>query len=102
MPKKQFCICLALSVLLIVVLLILFMTCDSNKESFCNCLGMSYQTCADPARLQYLYKNGMTENDIQQNGFNGRIAAPYDAAAPLLDMVPSRKMCRYGRKYDGK
>lgn len=85
-------LCTIVVILLIVVVLVLVLKEYKEKkaETFCNCLGMSYQTCADPAVLQQAYKEGMTENDIPPNGYNGRVSMPYDAAMPMLNNLPSR------------
>jgi hypothetical protein len=94
MSKKQLSVCIFVVILLVIMLLVLFLKKSKKPEGFCNCLGMSYQTCADPATLQYLYKTGMTENDIPQNGYNGRVSMPYDAVMPLLNSLPSRTGCK--------
>lgn len=90
--SKKFSSCILVVVLLLLVLiLVLFDKNETRKaEGFCNCLGMSYQTCPNPTKLQFLYKHGMTENDIPPNGYNGRVAMPYDAAMPALNSLPSK------------
>lgn len=91
MSKKQLCTCAIAAILLVIALILLFK--QTKRENFCNCMGMSYQTCADPAMLQNAYNMGVTENDIPPNGYNGRVAMPYDAAMPFLNRIPSRNSC---------
>jgi len=93
MSKKQLSVCLLAIVLLVIALLVFFLREKEEgkkSEGFCTCSGMSEQSCPDPATLQYLYKAGMTENDIPPNGYSVKIVMPYDAAMPLLNSLPSQ------------
>lgn len=91
MSMKQFSVCLLIIILLVSLIVLLMRGKGDGKKSegFCTCSSMSEQLCADPATLQYLYKVGMTENDIPPNGYSMKVVMPYDAAMPLLNSLPS-------------
>ena len=57
---------LLVSALLIIIGIIAFFSLKKN-ETFCNCLGMKYQTCPDMKKLKQLYLSGkLTENTFDQ------------------------------------